>query len=447
VSSASAEVGATHTGGWSCLRPLAWFAGGQGRPVAVLATILLVGFLVLLGERYWEPVRNFVFDTYQRAFPRRVDRFPVVIVDIDETSVATLGQWPWPRTRLARLLEATHQLGVLAVGLDMIMPEVDQLSPSVFIAERPDISPGLQRELAVLPANDTILAEVLRRTPSVVGRAGTPESKPRSVRVDHQTPVRIHGETPLMSVPNYAGHLTNIPQIEGAASGRGYLNTEPDKDGVVRLVPLLVAVHGEFAPTLGLELLRVAVGEPLYSVHADRHGVRGVQLGDTFIPTDPDGRRRLHFSKTYVGRRISALDILHGRAPANALQNQVAIIGVTALGLAEVVTTPMAAHMDGVEVQAQMLENLLSGTRLVRPSLTLWWEVLAFVVSAMVLLTLLPRLQPTFGVTLFLGSAAHMCTSSVVAFTRWQTLFDPYVCYCRQCDCTGRAAHGRLCRQ
>ena len=115
--------------------------------------------------------------------------------------------------------------------------------------------------------------------------------------MDDQTPVRIHGETPLTSVPNYAGHVTNIPPIEAAASGRGYLNTEPDKDGVVRLVPLLVAVHGELAPTFGLELLRVAVGEPLYSVHADRHGVRGVQLGDTFIPTDPDGRRRLYFSK------------------------------------------------------------------------------------------------------------------------------------------------------
>jgi len=219
--------------------------------------------------------------------------------------------------------------------------------------------------------------------------------------------------------------LTNIPPIEDAASGRGYLNTEPDKDGVVRLVPLLVAVQGELAPTFGLELLRVAVGEPLYSVHADRNGVRGVQLGNTFIPTDPDGRRRLYFSKTYAGRRLSALDILHGKTPADALQNKVAIIGVTALGLAEVVATPVVARMNGVEVQAQMLENILSGTRLVRPSLTLWWEVLAFVVSATVLLALLPRLQPGFGVALFLGSAALVFAGSFVAFTRWQALFDP----------------------
>jgi adenylate cyclase len=110
-----------------------------------MATMVLALCQGWLGERYWEPVRHMVFDMYQQVLPRRVEQFPVVIVDIDEASIAALGQWPWPRTRLARLLEATQQLGALAVGLDMIMPEVDRLSPSVFIAERPDISPGLQR--------------------------------------------------------------------------------------------------------------------------------------------------------------------------------------------------------------------------------------------------------------------------------------------------------------
>jgi serine phosphatase RsbU (regulator of sigma subunit)/CHASE2 domain-containing sensor protein len=380
---------------------------------------------VWLGERYWEPVRHVVFDMYQQVLPRRIKRFPVVIVDIDETSIAALGQWPWPRTRLARLLDMTYQLGALSVGLAMIMPEADRLSPSVFIAERPDISPGLQRELAVLPTNDTILADTLRRTPSVVGRAGMPENTPTRIRVDEQTPVRIHGEMPLTAVPHYAGHVTNIPPIEAAASGRGYLNTEPDKDGVVRLVPLLVAVHGELAPTLGLELLRVAVGEPWYTVHADRHGVRGVQLGDTFIPTDPDGRRRLYFSKTYIARRLSAMDILHGKASAEAVRNTVALIGVTALGLADAVATPVTAHMDSVEVQAQTLENLLSGARLVRPALTSWLEVLAFVVLAIGLLALLPPLQPGPGVVLFLGGTTLICTGGFIAFTRWQVLFDP----------------------
>ena len=159
-------------------RPRTWFAAGQGRLVAVLATMVLVLCHGWLGESYWEPVRYGVFDTYQSMAPRQVQVLPVVIVEIDEASVTALGQWPWPRTRLARLIEATHQLGALAIGLDMLMPEADRLSPDVFMAERPDVSPALRHELGKLPSNDTLLAETLQRTPAVVGRAGTPESKP-----------------------------------------------------------------------------------------------------------------------------------------------------------------------------------------------------------------------------------------------------------------------------
>ena len=423
--SASTDAGVAHRGGWSLLHPRMWFANGQGRSVAVLVTVLLALFYGFLGKPSWEPVRHRVFDMYQSMAPRQVQALPVVIVDIDEASVTALGRWPWPRTRLARLIDATHQLGARAIGLDMIMPEADRLSPGVLMAERPDVSPALQQELSQLPANDTLLAETLHRTPVVVGRAGTSESKPLQMPVDNQTPVRTYGETPLVYVPRYAEHVTNILELERAASGRGYLNTEPDQDGVVRLVPLLVAVQEALAPTLGLELLRVAVKQDVYGVHTDNHGVHGIQIGNAFIRTDPDGRLRLYFSETDPRRRVSARDVLHGTVSADAVQDKVAIIGVTALGLADIVSTPVAARMDGVEVQAQTLENILSETRLLRPAPTFWLELLAFLVFALLLIAILPRVRPTVGVALFLATVLLVCTGSFVAFSRWQFLFDP----------------------
>ena len=191
--SVPADTGAVHIGGWSLLRPRTWFAHGQGRLVAVLATVVLALCHGFLGKSYWERVRYGVFDTYQSMAPRQVQALPVVIVEIDEASVTALGQWPWPRTRLARLIEATHQLGARAIGLDMLMPEADRLSPDVFMAERSDVSPALRHELAQLPANDTVLAETLQRTPAVVGRAGTPESQPSPVPVDDAMRVRTYG--------------------------------------------------------------------------------------------------------------------------------------------------------------------------------------------------------------------------------------------------------------
>src|SRR5215510_6516576 len=130
MSNEPADAGAASVGGWSLLHPRTWLANGQGRLVAALVTVALAVLQMVCGELCWERVRNVMFDTYQRVLPRRLDeRASIVIVDIDEASVAALGQWPWPRTRLARLIEAIDQLGARAIGLDMIMPEADRLSP------------------------------------------------------------------------------------------------------------------------------------------------------------------------------------------------------------------------------------------------------------------------------------------------------------------------------
>jgi adenylate cyclase len=103
------------------------------RTPAITLVVLLSLFHIALGERAWSPIRNLLFDAYQRLMPRQISRYPVVIVDIDDASLAALGRWPWPRTRLARLIEATHRSGALAVGLDIIMPEADSLSPGAFL--------------------------------------------------------------------------------------------------------------------------------------------------------------------------------------------------------------------------------------------------------------------------------------------------------------------------
>ncbi len=119
--SVPADTEAAPTGGWSFLQPHSWFALGQVRLAAVLATVVLALFYVFLGPRYWEQMRHMVFDTYQSLAPRQVHKLPVVIVAIDNASLTALGQWPWPRTRLARLMEAIQQLGAQAIGLDIIM--------------------------------------------------------------------------------------------------------------------------------------------------------------------------------------------------------------------------------------------------------------------------------------------------------------------------------------
>jgi adenylate cyclase len=411
--------------GWSSKLWIVRLSAGHGRAAAAGLLLILALCHQGIGEQAWTPVRNLLFDAYQRLMPRQMSHDKVVIVDIDDQSSAVFGRWPWPRTRLARLMEETHRLGALAVGLDIIMPEADGLSPANVAGDRRDVSAALRGALASLPSNDAVLADTLRRLPAVISRAALPEELAQNVASRKQTPVVIAGESPLAYLPSFKGHLSNIPELEAAAAGLGYLNDTRDGDGVVRAMPLVIAVRGELAPAFALELLRVATRETYYTVQSSAAGMLGIQVGDSFIPTDADGGIRLRYSPAYAARRVPAAAILRGELRQGALANQVAIIGVTAVGISDVAATPVAARMDGVDIQAQLIENILDGTRLQRPDMARRLELLGFVVLALLLILFLPRLAPIYGVAIYFAGAVVLGLISWLSFQHFNVLYDP----------------------
>ncbi len=246
----------------------------NGRKAAIGLLALMALAQIAFGETAWSPVRNLWFDAYQRVMPRQVTTLPAVIVDIDDESLQQFGRWPWPRTRLAQLVSASHRLGALAVGLDMILPEADSQSPQRLLAEREDTSLELRKALAALPPNDAILADTLRQVPSVLGRAALVDAPPGKSSIPSQTPAVISGAAPQRFAPTYEGQIVNLPELEAVAHGRGYLNDSRDGDGVIRNMPLVLSVNGLIAPAFAVELLRVATGQAAYSVRSDRNGIR-----------------------------------------------------------------------------------------------------------------------------------------------------------------------------
>jgi adenylate cyclase len=412
-----------HTNGWSSTQTIKVLTGGQGRPAAIVVVVLITLFHVLWGDTVWKPVRNKVFDLWHRAYPRQVTRLPVTIVDIDDASLAAFGRWPWPRWRIADLVEGVWRLGAESVGLDMIMPEADQ-SVSALFGDKLDMSAELRQTLALLPSSDALLAGTMLWVPSVIVRVGRMERETEHKAPVRQTTMRVHKGVSISRVVAYTTHSFNVPAIEQVAFGYGYRNTTPDNDGVVRAMPLMVTIKGTPAPTFALELLRVSRGELLYFVYGDARGVSGIQLGDTFFPTYLDGRIHLYYSRTDPRRRLSARDILNGKVGVNALTDQIAIIGVTGVGITPVVATPVDPSMDRVEVHAQFIENLLDGTWLDRPSKMPWGELIIFLVTAVGLIALLPRMKPGYDGVLFLGALAVTGIISWLCFIQWKWLFD-----------------------
>lgn len=359
---------------------------GKGRPVA-LAVLLGLSFVnlcsewprdmarpALLDKLYavtpdsFGTARQLLFDHYQRRFPRIPAAQPVTIVEIDDRTLAAVGQWPWPRNRLATLIDDIAAQKPLAIGLDFYMPEADQTSPGKVADNLPATSAALAAALRALPSHEALLAASLRAAPSVLGAAGIDHAAFDASLDLHSAPILVHGANPLASVQRYLYVLASLPELQAAAHGQALLNVALE-EGTVRRMPLIVGLGDKLVPSLPIEMLRVATGSPAVDVYADRSGLQAVGVADVEVPTEPDGDFRLYFASVHStgSRNVSARDVLEGHVDAERLRNKLVLVGLTGTGLTDMRTTALGELVPGVEVQAQAIEAIFEGRFLRRP--------------------------------------------------------------------------------
>lgn len=384
----------------------------------------------------WSPgglvwLRTAWFDACQVASPREVASTPVTVVEIDERSLADLGQWPWPRTVLAGLLREIQRHQPAAIGVDIVMPEPDRLSPERLLPSVRERDPALARALDALPRSDGELASAIAAAPVVLGFAGTPERTGREpmappiVVIDRDGPDGGAGDV-AADLPRLSGALVSLPELDRAARGHGLLSTAPGDD-VVRRVPLAARVGERLVPGFAIEILRVALRAPELRLYARGPAVEAVAVDRFVAPTESDGELRLHYSKRDPRRRVSAVDVLGGRVDASRLQQKLVLIGVTGIGLVDWQLTSIGERMPGSEVHAQVLENLFDQSWLMRPAYARWVELALFAVLGALLVWVTPRWTP--------GRASLLATAVIVlpvaaafaAFVWLRLVFDAAV--------------------
>ncbi len=370
-------------------RSLGGLRAGQGRPLALVVTALLAFALALPGEGPLPGVRLALFDRYQSWLPRQRESGPVQIIAIDEASLKEYGQWPWPRTQLAQLIERIAAQRPLAIGLDILMPESDLTSAEALAARLP--AGPLRDALAALPANDDVLAAALRRAPVVLGAAGFKFSTATTSDALRVWPVRSQrGEQ--LPVPRYPQVLASLPLMQAAAKGQGLLNGEVEK-GIVRRVALVSAVRDALVPTLSMELLRVATGAGRLEIESGADGVHTVSVGDLHVPTMSDSSVWVNFSGPAPERYLSAQDLMHGRSLHSAIQDKIVIVAQTGLGLSDYKTNARGDVLPGVDVHAQLIESFFDGAFLRRPESMRWAEASSFAAVSLLLIWTGPLLR------------------------------------------------------
>jgi len=412
-----------------------WKSSAIPGAVVLLAVLAMqvVGFAPLTR------VGQLVFDAYVRAEPRSYEMAPVRIVDIDEESLRRFGQWPWPRTEVAELVRRLGNAGAAVVALDIVFSEPDRTSP-------PRIAESLARsgnrqvaeKLAGLPDNDAVLADEFGRWPVVTGFFLTNDRFRRQAKP--KAGFAVSGTAPGSAVPAYRNAVLPLPQFQQAASGSGSVTFAGDNDGIIRKVPLVLRQRDQLLPALSLEALRVAQGAGAIVIKTsdgsgslgDRraeHDIVSIKVGGFEIPTTESGALWMHYTEPRPERVVPAWQVLSGALPQKRLTDlfggHIVFIGAGAVGLRDLVSTPLQDRELGVMLHAQAAEQMILGRFLVRPDWATGLERMLIVLLGGILLVLLPSLGAIRGAAVGALFAGGSVGGSWYAFAEHRFLLDP----------------------
>jgi adenylate cyclase len=357
--------------------------------MAVLAACVLVLALDLPGLAPW---REALFDAYQRLLPRSRDSAPAVIVAIDEAALEARGQWPWPRTVVAELVRAIARTGPAAIGVDLLFVEPDRATPGA----------------------DAALAQALEGGKVVLGIAGLEYRDRRFPHPPKAAPV-LQSSARELPLRRFAGHLQTRDEIDRAAAGRGLLSVD-SPDRVIRRVPLVARIGDVVTPALSVEMVRIAAGIPALRIEDGGAERVALVLGDLAIPVQSDGTLRPYFGPHDPGRFVSAEDVLSGKAAPELLREKLVLIGVTGLGLLDFQATPLGERIPGVEIHAQILEQVFDGVYLRRPTGAGMIEAALLAVAGFAFVLLVPRMWPPYLALLLAATVLLFLLIGLLAF-------------------------------
>jgi len=411
-----------------------------------MSLTLILPLLLLLAALLWcwtdpgsiiDRQRRSVFDYYQRIAPRTYQNAPVRIVDIDDASLAQVGQWPWPRSAVAAMVGRLSQAGASAIVFDIVFAEPDRTSPSqalaIWAADGVPVD-SLRRSLSAVPDHDALLARAIHDAGNVVTGFGLTDAaggrKPAL-----RSGFASLGDDPLPFIPDYAGAVVSLPAIEAAAAGNGSVSFSSDSDFILRRVSLVERVGRQLYPTLAAEALRVAEGAHTILIKStgasgeygfgNEKGIVSIRIGRTIVPTDAEGAVLIHFTPFVPRRVIPAWQVFADNFDPARVRGCIVLIGTSAAGLRDIRPSPINPVMAGVEAHAQALEQMLLGHFLQRPDWAQAAEFCFILIVGSLLIVVLRTQGAVWSGVLVVGAIAAAFAASWHAYTANLMLFDP----------------------
>lgn len=335
---------------------------------------------------YFQSLDSRIRDFYFKVRGPEKTSENIVIIDIDEKSIAKLGQWPWERDKVAKILDNLNSLGAGIIGLDIVFSEADKTSPN-------RVAKAWQLKADNLPDYDEVFATTIQRTPTILGFVFRFKAK-NEIEAPQIPAIFVQKHKKRDYLPQAYGVLPNLPILQNASYSSGYMNNIPDDSGIIRSVPMLVSYDMEVYPSLAFEMYRIATASSKVVINYSEVGIDNIKLENETIMCDRFGKMYLNFRGPFQSYKyISAVDVYYGNIDQAEIEGKFVLLGTSANGLKDLRATPMDSVIAGVEIHANIIDNLLNKDMLYRPNWDLFIDIFMIFLASSVVIFYFSRLS------------------------------------------------------
>ena len=371
-----------------------------------LIFLILLFFLIVLktiNPSFIKSISFLSFDLYQKVFPLNKQTSEVIIIDIDEKSLGQFGQFPWNRSIFAKIIENVNATKPKAIGFDIFFTEKDKQSPEEIISAY-NLIPTDVAELQNIKGPDEIFREQLEKSKSVIAVLGSSVSSHGTYDRSAKAKFLSKGGDPKEFTYSFPYSIGSLEKLEKSAKGLGSISFLDQTDGIIRSLPLIVRFNEKLYPTMGLEMVRVGNDQKNLYVELNEVGITRISSRPHRISSDPNGIIWIRYKKSQKNQYISASSVFDGKFDNKLFKDKYVLIGASAQGLFDLVKTPLGVTIPGVEVHANVIENILDQSYLIRNPNTYVFELLFSIIVACVTFFFSQRIKPKFSLSIFFGS-------------------------------------------
>ena len=368
-----------------------------------LIILILLITLKIINPSFIKSISFLSFDLYQKVFSEQKKDSEVVIIDIDEASLGKFGQFPWSRSVFAKILDQLNLSNPKAIGFDIFFTEKDKQSPDE-IMKSYGLIPSDVAELQKLKSHDEVFSGKLKESKSIIAVLGS--NVPSHSNYDRKAKAKFlsKGGDPKVFTYSYPHSIGSLELLENNVQGLGSISFLDQLDGIIRSLPLIVQFDKKIYPTMGLEMVRVGSKQKNIYIELNEVGIQRISARPYKVESDPNGIIWIKYKKSDKNQYISAGDVYDGKFQSDFFKDKYVLIGASAQGLFDLVKTPLGVTIPGVEVHANVIENILDKSYLIRNPNTYVFELIFSLIVALITFVLSQKIKPKYSLSIFFGN-------------------------------------------